>query len=64
MKGYPYITVTRGLSTWFAVMIWWNPEMGGFPEPYDSGVGRYIEKDDAIVEAEMWAKEEGLECVI
>lgn len=56
-----FITLTQGMSGWFAVMYWWNPE--GFWEPYDTGIGRYATPDLAETEAQNWAKEEGLEYV-
>ena len=58
---YPNIQVTKGLSGWFAVMVWWNQDHGGFPEPYDTGLGRYAMQVDAIAEAEEWAEAEGIQ---
>lgn len=55
-----HVTVTRGMSGYFAVIIWWNPEMGGFWEPWDTGVGRHEHEDDARVEAIALADCEGL----
>lgn len=60
MNGYPHITVTKGMAGWFAVMLWWNPECGGFPEPYLTGSGRYAKQTDAIREAQDWAAAEEL----
>jgi len=57
---YPHITVTSGISGYFAVMIWWNPEMGGFAEPYQTGIGRYRSKSEAEIEGRRWAKDEEL----
>jgi hypothetical protein len=59
-KMYPHWTVTEGMSGWFAVKIWWNPEMGGFPEPWISGNGRYQLESEAIAEGRDWAREEEL----
>lgn len=58
-----YITVTRGLRGYFAVHVWWNPEHGGFYEPWQSGVGSYDSAKDAAVEAQQWAEAEGLEYI-
>lgn len=55
-----FISVTKGMSGFFAVQYWWNPELGGFWEPWDTGVGRYKRLASAIAEAEMWAEEENL----
>lgn len=60
-KNKPYITITKGMSGWFAVKMWWNPEMGGFWEPDSTGYGRYEFKQSAIQEAKEWAVNEGLE---
>lgn len=60
MKIYPYITITSGMSGYFAVMIWWNPALGGFEEPFQTGVGRYKSLRDAVREAKSWSKDEGL----
>lgn len=59
-----FITVTQGISGWFAVMFWWNPEMDGFWEPYDTGIGRYENKDQAVAEGLAWSDEVELEFVM
>lgn len=59
-SDFPVISVTQGMSGYFAVMYWWNPEMGGFPEPYETGFGRYPDRASAIVEAVQWAKDENI----
>jgi hypothetical protein len=55
-----YITTTHGGSGYFAVMLWWNPDMGGFYEPWTTGAGRYETKEEAEAEARDWADAEGL----
>ena len=62
-KPKPFITTTQGMTTWFAVMYWWNPDMGGFWEPWEIGIGRYSTEERAIEEAQTWAEAEGLEYV-
>ncbi len=57
----PYVTVTHGMSGYFAVMLWWNPETGGFYEPWNTGVGRYPTRAEAETEAAQWAEAEGVE---
>ena len=57
----PYMTVTQGMSGYFAVLMTWNDEFDGFYEPYQTGVGRYETKEEAEVEAKQWAEEEGVE---
>lgn len=56
-----FITVTEGMSGFFAVHIWYNHEDGGFWEPYDTGYGRYATRERAEVEAREWARETGME---
>ena len=53
-----WIEVTSGMSGHFAVMLW-NGE--GFPEPWDTGEGRYRSSAEAAVEAKQWALEEQIE---
>lgn len=54
---YPYITVTKGMSGWFAVMI---VDTNGFPEPECTGIGRYAIQSKAISEGKYWAECEGI----
>jgi hypothetical protein len=59
-----FVTTTQGMSGWFAVQYWWNdqePDIGGFWEPWDTGMGRYATESEAIQEAQMWANGLGLE---
>lgn len=55
----PYITTTQGMSGHFAVMI--HTHEDDFPEPWESGIGRYATEDEAIQEAKEWAEAEELE---
>ncbi|TAK10600.1 MAG: hypothetical protein EPO32_14815 [Anaerolineae bacterium] len=54
-----WVTVSEGLSGWFAVLVWTNPE--GYVEPYDTGMGRYRSREEAEQEGREWADAEGLE---
>jgi hypothetical protein len=56
-----FITVTQGMSGYFAVLMWWNPELGGFWEPWQTGCGRYASREQAVAEAKSWARDEELE---
>ena len=58
-----FITVTEGISGFFAVHMWLNEEedFGPFWEPYDTGMGRYATREEAMVEALAWADETGME---
>ena len=52
MNDHPtFITVTQGMSGYFAVMVGWSweeVEEEGFYEPVTTGFGRYKEKEDAV----------------
>ena len=61
MEKQYFVTVTEGMSGYFAVMMWWNPDLGGFHEPWQTGVGRYATPEEAEEEGRAWAAEEGLE---
>lgn len=59
-----FITVTEGMSGFFAVHMWLNEEeddIGPFWEPYETGMGRYATHEEAMVEAMAWADETGME---
>lgn len=53
-----YVTITKGMRGYFAVLIWWNPE--GFWEPWDTGCGSYDNAEAAAPEAIAWAEDEDL----
>jgi hypothetical protein len=58
-----FITVTQGMSGYFAVLMWWNDKDfpgEGFWEPYNTGIGRYATKEEAQEEAKFWAEDEEL----
>lgn len=60
-----YITVTHGMSGYFAVHMWWNNEedCGSFWEPWNTGIGRYGNISPAIEEGKDWAASEGIRFV-
>ncbi len=53
-----WISVTSGMSGFFAVMLW---DGMGYPEPWDTGFGRYRTSAEAEQEGRDWAEAEGLE---
>jgi hypothetical protein len=55
----PFITVTSGLSGFFAVCFWWNPE--GFWEPWDTHPARRATVADAEADAKAWSIEDNIE---
>jgi hypothetical protein len=56
-----HVTITQGLRGYFAVLVCWNPEHGGFWEPWQSGIGSYATAEEAEEEARDWAEAEGVE---
>lgn len=57
----PYITVYQPMCGWNSVHVWWNPDMGGFWEPYQTGFGPYQTREMAVEDGRAWAEAEGLE---
>jgi hypothetical protein len=55
-----YITTYKSMGGWKAVLLWWNPELGGFYEPMQTSDG-FETKDQAVSWGKMWAKDEGVE---
>jgi hypothetical protein len=55
-----FITVYESIGGWKAVEMWWNPDMGGFYEPWVTGVGAYASREKALEEARAWADAEEL----
>lgn len=53
-----WIEVGKLGSGWAAILLWDGP---GFPEPWETGDGRYGEPEPAIAEARHWAEAEGYE---
>lgn len=59
----PFVTITHGLRGYFAVLLTWNPEYGGFYEPWQTGFGSYKTPEEAITEAKQMAESEGVNFV-
>lgn len=58
-KVQRFMTAYQSIAGWNAVEMWWNPEHGGFWEPYDV---RRVQSEDsapALVAAKQWAAESG-----
>ncbi len=55
-----FVSTRQGFSGHFAVIMWWNPDMGGFWEPYETGVGRYETYPEAAAEAKVIADQQGI----
>lgn len=60
-RGKAWITVQELGSGWAAVL-WHMAEEDGctFPEPWDTGMGRYASYTEAMPEARRWADAEGV----
>jgi hypothetical protein len=63
--GQHWIDITHGMSGYFAVQMWLNNEdmNNPFPEPYDTGFGRYRTPKEAYEEAKDWANDNDLPLV-
>lgn len=59
-REYPHVTITHGMRGFFAVLIHWNTDLGGFAEPWNSGIGSYRSSAEAEPEARGWAEAEGI----
>ena len=46
MSHQPFVTITHGMSGFFAVLMQWNED--GFYEPWNTGFGRYRSYGDAV----------------
>lgn len=54
-----FITVQQGIGGYFAVLMV-EGEFG--PEPWQTGIGRYAHREDAVAEAQSWAYAEDVRC--
>lgn len=57
-KSTGFITVYKPIAGWKAVQYWWNPEMGGFWEPWQTGAFAWNTKEEAELDAKLWAEAE------
>lgn len=57
----PFVTVALGMRGYFAVLMVWNEDLGGFWEPENSGYGSYKTREAAFPEAREWAEAEEVE---
>lgn len=59
--GESYVTVTHGMRGWFAVLMHWNTDLGGFWEPYVTDSSSFKTREAAIPAAKAIAEAEGVE---
>jgi hypothetical protein len=65
--GEHWVQLTTGMSGHFAVEVWLNneePALGPFPEPYNTGIGRYRTPEEAAEEAVSWADDMDVPCIL
>jgi hypothetical protein len=55
-----FITVYKPIAGWKAVQYWWNPDLGGFWEPWQTGFCAFNTEQSAIDDALFWAEMEDL----
>lgn len=54
-KKTGYISVYKPIAGWKAIQYWWNPDMEGFWEPWQTGSFAFATKEEAIEDAKFWA---------
>ncbi len=59
MNKQPFITITEGMSGYFAVCMGWCTEREEW-EPLQTGFGRYETREEAEIEAKGWSEAEEL----
>ena len=55
-----WVDVTEGMRSWFAVMMWWNPDLGGFWEPWDTSPLSFATREGAESDGQSWSRDEGV----
>lgn len=55
-----WISVYRPISGWKAICYWWNPDMGGFWEPWQTGDSAWKTQLAAVIDAKTWAEADDL----
>ncbi len=56
----PYVTISKGGAGYFAVILEWIDNHGGYWDVFVTGDGRYATEEEAIPEAMEMAECEGL----
>lgn len=56
----PYVTISKGGSGFYAVILEWVPDAEGYWDIYTTGDGRYASEIEAIPEALEIADAEGI----
>ncbi len=59
-KSTGFISIYKPIAGWKAIQYWWNPEMGGFWEPWQTGSFVHESSHAAWAEAQEWALAEDI----
>lgn len=59
-KNTGYISVYKPIAGWKAIQYWWNPDMEGFWEPWQTGDYAFATKEEAILDAKQWAEADSI----
>jgi hypothetical protein len=59
----PFITVYESIGGWKAIQYWFNPDYGGFWEPWQTGHFGYATEKEAEEDAKSWAENEEIRYV-
>lgn len=57
-KSTGFISIYKPIAGWKAIQYWWNPDMGGFWEPYQTGMCAWNTQTEAELDAKLWAEAE------
>ena len=59
-KSTGFITTYKPIAGWKAVQYWWNPKKGGFWEPWQTRDWAFNTKEQAELDAKIWANAEDI----
>jgi len=54
-----FVTVMPCMAGFMAVLFWYNEEDGGFWEPYETSIPRFLNREAAAEYGRQWAIAEG-----
>jgi len=56
-----FVTVSFGARGWFAVLMWWNPDLDGSWEPWEAHPDFFSTEADVVPIARAWAQSQGVD---
>lgn len=56
-KSTGFVSIYKPIAGWKAIHMWWNPEMGGFWEPYETSPFAFNTEQKAYEFSQQWAEE-------